>query len=92
MDSKRKKITPDEKKINLRLRNEGRTLQTMIKVVGRTHSSIQRVINNYELSKSVTSKLRSGGLSKLTFCEKRCILKSVRLNPTITASQIVNDI
>ncbi|GFV84509.1 transposable element Tc1 transposase [Trichonephila clavipes] len=36
------------------------------KTVGKTHSSIQRVINNYTSSKSVISKPRSGRPSKLT--------------------------
>ena len=92
MNSKRKVITADGRKIILRLRNEGKTLRAIGKMVGGTHFSIQRVINNCKLSKSVISNLRSGSPSKLTFREKKCILKSVRLNPRITASQIVNDI
>ena len=84
MDSRRKEITPDKKKITLRLKNENKTLRAIGKIVRRTHSSIQRVINNYELSKSVTSKILNGSPSKLTFREKRYILKFVRLNPKIT--------
>ena len=71
MDSKGKEITPEEKKIILRLRKEGKTLRAIGKIVERTHSSIQRMINNYKLSKSVISKILSGPLSKLTFREKR---------------------
>ncbi|GIY70664.1 hypothetical protein CDAR_189791 [Caerostris darwini] len=53
--------------------NEGKTLREIGKIVGRTHSSIQRVINNYTSSKSVISKPRSGRPSKLTAREKRCL-------------------
>ncbi|GFW25103.1 hypothetical protein TNCV_3156061 [Trichonephila clavipes] len=41
------------------------------KIVGRTHSSTQRVINNYTSSKSVISKPHLGRPSKLTLREKR---------------------
>ena len=92
MDSKLKEITPDKKKNILRLRNEGQILQVISKIVGRTHSFNQTVINNYNLTKSTISKLTSGHPSKLTFCERRHILKSVCLNPMITGFQIINDI
>ncbi|GFU24113.1 transposable element Tc1 transposase [Trichonephila clavipes] len=71
MDLKGKKITPEERKIIIKLRNEGKTLREIGKIVGRTHSSIQRVINNYTSSKSVISKPRFGCPSKLTLREKR---------------------
>ncbi|GFX22718.1 transposable element Tc1 transposase [Trichonephila clavipes] len=66
-----KEITPEERKIIIKLRNEGKTLRETGKIVGRTHSSIQRVINNYTSSKSVISKPRFGRPSKLTLREKR---------------------
>lgn len=92
MDLKGKEITPEERKIIIKLRNEGKTLREIGKIVGRTHSSIQRVINNYTSSKSVISKPRSGRPSKLTLREKRYVFKSIRLNPRLSASQIANDI
>ncbi|GIX75761.1 hypothetical protein CDAR_131 [Caerostris darwini] len=58
-------ITPEERKIIIKLRNEGKTLREIGKIVGRTHSSIQRVINNYTSSKFIISKARSGRPSKL---------------------------
>ena len=50
------------------------------------------MINNYKLLKSANTNLRSGRPSKLAFCEKRYILKSVRLNIRIIALQTVNNI
>ncbi|GIY82534.1 uncharacterized protein CDAR_549011 [Caerostris darwini] len=81
MDLRRKEITPEERKIIIKVRNEGKTLWEIGKIVGRSHSSIQRVINNYTSSKSIISKPRSGRPSKLTAREKRYVFKSVRLNP-----------
>ncbi|GFV21760.1 uncharacterized protein TNCV_3484571 [Trichonephila clavipes] len=67
---RRKEITPEERKIIIKLRNEGKTLREIGKIVGRTHFSIQRVINNYTSSKSVISKPRFGRPSKLSFRKK----------------------
>ncbi|GFX50160.1 transposable element Tc1 transposase [Trichonephila clavipes] len=92
MDLKGKEITPEEKKIIIKLRNECKNLREIGKIVSRTHSSIQRVINNYTSSKSVISKPRSGRPSKLTLREKRYVFKSIRLNPRLSASQVANDI
>ncbi|GFV59535.1 transposable element Tcb1 transposase [Trichonephila clavipes] len=78
MDLKGKKITPEERKIIIKLRNEGKTLREIGKIVGRTHSSIQRVINNYTSSKSVISKPRLGRPSKPTLHEKRHVFKSMQ--------------
>ncbi|GFS71123.1 transposable element Tc1 transposase [Trichonephila clavipes] len=90
MDLKVKQITPEERKIIIKLRNEGKTLREIGKIVGRTHSSIQRVINNYTSSKSVISKPRFERPSKLTLREKKYVFKSIRLNPRLRASQIAN--
>ncbi|GIX86351.1 hypothetical protein CEXT_377201 [Caerostris extrusa] len=92
MDLKGKEITPEERKIIIKLRNEGKTLREIGKIVRRTHSSIQRVINNYTSSKSIISQPRSGRPSKVTAREKRYVFKSVRLNPSISAFQIANDV
>ncbi|GIY77350.1 uncharacterized protein CEXT_724861 [Caerostris extrusa] len=77
MDLKGKDIAPEERKIIRKLRNDGKTLREIDKIVGRTHSSIQRVINNYT-SKSIISKPRSGRPSKLTAREKRYVFKSLK--------------
>ncbi|GFV50091.1 uncharacterized protein TNCV_2354761 [Trichonephila clavipes] len=77
MHFKGKEITPEERKIIIKLRNEGKTLREIGKIVGRTHFSIQRVINNYTWSKCVISKPRFGRPSKLTLREKRYVFKSI---------------
>ncbi|GIX69427.1 hypothetical protein CEXT_313081 [Caerostris extrusa] len=73
MDLKGKEIIPEERKIIIKLRNEGKTLREIGKIVGRTHS---RVIYNYTSSKSIISKARSGRPSRLTAREKRYVFKS----------------
>ncbi|GFX28862.1 uncharacterized protein TNCV_4251011 [Trichonephila clavipes] len=92
MDLKGQEINLEERKIIIKLRNEGKTLREIGKIVDRTHSSIQRMANNYTSSKSVISKPRFGRPSKLSLREKRYVFKSMRLNPRLSASQIANDI
>ncbi|GIY83927.1 hypothetical protein CEXT_273171, partial [Caerostris extrusa] len=55
---------------------KAKTLREIRKIVGRTPSSIQRVINNYTSSKSIISKPRSGRPSKLTARGKRYVFES----------------
>ncbi|GIY53507.1 uncharacterized protein CDAR_235081 [Caerostris darwini] len=91
MDLKGKEITPEERKIIIKLRNERKTLREIGKIVGRTHSSILRVINNYTSSKSIISKPRSGRPSKLTPV-KRDMSSSPYVRLQYVASQIANDV
>ncbi|GBN49680.1 hypothetical protein AVEN_148040-1 [Araneus ventricosus] len=85
-------ITPEEKKIVLKVTNEGKTSPEIGTIVGRSHSAIQRLISNYNSLKSVISKPRNGRPSKLTNCEKSYIIKSMCLNPRTITSQIANEI
>ncbi|GBL82664.1 hypothetical protein AVEN_263734-1 [Araneus ventricosus] len=85
-------ITPEEREIAIKVANVGETFRKIGKIVVRTHSSMQRVISNYNSSKSVSSKPRNGRPSKLSNHEKRYIFKSVHLNPRISASEIANGI
>lgn len=88
MSPKTKEICADERGIILKLRNEGKSLREIAKTMGRSHSSIQYVIKNFQSTGSILSKARTGRPSKLTEREKRTILASVKENPRITASKI----
>lgn len=92
MGKKTKEIDPGERKIILKLRGEGKTFREIGEIVGRTHSSIQRVVANFNSTGSILSKHRSGRPSKLTHREKRDILKTVKLNPRITAAKIQENV
>ncbi|XP_043064585.1 uncharacterized protein LOC122320512 [Drosophila ficusphila] len=92
MGKKTKEIDPDLRKLIVKLRDEGKTLREIGKIVGRAHSSIQRVLENFDLNGSIRSKPRSGRPPKLTDREKRDVLKSVKLNPRLTAFKITQDI
>jgi len=80
------------RKVIVKLRDEGKTLREIGGIVCRTHSSVQRVLENFNVSGSCESKRRSGRPPKLTEREKRSVLKTVKINPRTTASQIAKDI
>lgn len=92
MSPKSKEIGADERKIILKLRDEGKSYREIARTIGRSHSSVQYVVQNFKSTNSILSKPRSGRPSKLTEREKRTILGSVKQNPRITAIQIKSNI
>lgn len=92
MGKKSKEIDPDLRNIIIKLRNEGNTLRAIGNIVNRSHSTVQRVLKNFNSTGSVKSKPRTGRPPKLTEREKRDVLKTVQINPGIAASRIVQDV
>ena len=88
----RKLINVAERKIIIHLRKQGKTLGEIDQVVERTHSSIQRVINNFKKTGIFVSKPRSGRPPKLTEREKRDIMQSVKENPGFTVSKMAENL
>ncbi|GIY87336.1 hypothetical protein CEXT_80191 [Caerostris extrusa] len=88
---KRKGDYSEERKIIRKLRNEGKTLREIGKIVGRTHSSIRRVINNYTSSKSIISKPRSGCPSKLLPVKSDMSSSPAKRGQKQMSSETIND-
>ena len=61
-------------------------------IVHRSHSSIQYVVNTYKNTGFLVSKPRSGRPPKLTPHETRSLLRSVKVNPRLSASVLVKNI
>lgn len=92
MTPKIKEVSAGERKIILKLRKEGKSFREIGKMIGRTHSSVQYVVEAFKKTKSIVPKPRSGRPSILTVREKRTILQSVKANPRLTASKICENI
>lgn len=92
MAPKTKEISADERNIILKLRKEGKTYREIGQIVGRSHSSVQYVVESFNSTGSILSKSRSGRPRKLTEREERTILQAVKRNPRITASKISENI
>lgn len=92
MAAKGKEICLREREIIIKLWKKGKSYREIGKTINRAHSSVQRVINNFQSSGILLSKPRSGRPSKLSIRESRSLIGFVKKNPKITASQIVNNI
>lgn len=92
MDTKGKEIELGERKIIVKLWKEGKSFRKIGETVGRSHSSIQRVINNYKDTEDYLSRPRSGRPPLLTNREKRKIVQQVRKEPRLTAKKIVENV
>lgn len=88
MGNNRKEISVDERKIIIKFWKEGKSFRNIAKDVGRQYSSVQRVINNFKSTGIYTSKPRCGRPPKLSSRERRDLIKQVKVNPRLTASQL----
>ena len=57
---------------------EGKTLRSIGEIVGRSHSTIQRIVNLYKDAGDILPKSRSGRPKKLTKRIYRAIIKQVQ--------------
>ncbi|KAL7725297.1 hypothetical protein ACLKA6_000714 [Drosophila palustris] len=87
METKGKEICVEVRKLILKFRLEGKSWREIGRLVDRSHSSCQRVYENYISTGSILSKPRSGRPSVLTEWEKKRVVQLVPPNPRITAHQ-----
>lgn len=92
MESKGKEIGVGERKIIIKLWKEGKSFRKIGQTVGRTYSSVQRVINNFKATGILTSKPRNGRPEKLSFREERKIICMAKTNPRTTSTKIVENV
>lgn len=92
MHKKGSEIAVDTRAIIIKLRGEGKTLREIGNIVKRTHSTIQRIVNNFEDTKSLHSKPRSGRPQLLSDRDKRYVVVKVRQNPKLSAPKISSDL
>ncbi|XP_053966179.1 uncharacterized protein LOC128868294 isoform X1 [Anastrepha ludens] len=71
METKGKEIGVSERNNIIKLWKDGNSFRNIGKTIGRTYSSVQRVVNNYKQTGILTSKPRSGRPTTLSVQEKR---------------------
>lgn len=76
MCPKAKEIWAEQRKIIRSLGDECKSYGEIIRIIGKTHSSVLQVVQNFIFTNFLWSKLRSGGLSKPTEREKQTIRAS----------------
>ena len=67
---------------------KGESLREIGQIVKRTHSSAQRVVDNFKETGVLVSKPSPDRPHKLTDREKRVIVQSIKENPLLTSSKI----
>lgn len=92
MESKGREISVSERKIIIKLWKDGKSFRKIGHIIGRTYSSVQRVINNFKKTGILTSKPRSGRPKILSAREERTVVNMVKVNPRITSSKIVENV
>lgn len=89
---KGKEIPLHIKRLIIKLRDEGKSLRQIGKIVDKPHSSIQRVIQNFLDTGSLSARPRCGRPKKLSVREERKIIRKIKVNPKLSASNIAADL
>lgn len=81
-------LSMDMRKLIIKLRNEGKTMREIGTIIGKSHTTIQRVINNFRERGHVRTKPRSGRPKALSVREERVVIQQVKKDPTLSAPKI----
>lgn len=92
METEGKEISISERKIIIKLWNDGNSYRKIGQTIDRTYSSVQRVVTNFKKIGILTSKPRSGRPKKLSVREERKIINMTKINPRITSTIIVENV
>lgn len=88
MGRKGKETTPEERKLILAMRNEGKTFAEISRLFGRNESTIRSVYQRYKDAEDLTNKKRTGRPKVFNERDCRKIVSYVSKNPRATSSEI----
>ena len=86
-----KEINTAERKIIEHLWKKRKSLSEIGQIVESTHSSVQRVVDNFKNTGALVTKPRLGRPPKLTDLEKIVIVYTVKENSRLTSSKIAEN-
>lgn len=72
----------------IKLRQEKKSLREIAQIIGRTHSTVQKIIKKYNTTGNIENTPRTGRPKKLTYRDERSVLRMVREQPRTSAPQI----
>ena len=82
--SARREITNDIKKVILSMKNDGKSLSEISKIINRPRSSIQTVLRNFNNTGTIENKPRSA-LAIINWTRPKKNFKKVKKEPKISA-------
>lgn len=88
MGRKTRETTISERKIILKLSEEGNSYSTIARIVNRSRFTVRNIIKRFSDEKNVENLPRSGRPQKLTDRDKRKVTKIVKKYPKVTSTEI----
>lgn len=89
---KGKEISMEIRKLIIKLYLEKKSLREIGRIVGKTHSSVQNIINFHNSNGNVQKKPRSGRPKKISEREERYILNAIKADPKKSAPKIRDEL
>ncbi|GFX85835.1 HTH_Tnp_Tc3_2 domain-containing protein [Trichonephila clavipes] len=84
----RRETSIDIRKFILRLFKKGKSYCEIAKIVGRSHSCVQKIIGRFKRDELIENKSGRGRKSILSVVAKRKVLKDIKIDPKISAVKL----
>lgn len=92
MNSKRSETDVSTRKLILKLICEGKSLRQTGQIVDRSHSTIQKIINNYKNTGTLQNKPRCGRRRKLTVANEKFIIGKMKREPKSSVPKLATEV
>ena len=87
-----KELSQDLRDLIIKLHKEKNSQREIAKIVGKSRSTIQKIITKFQITGNTKNKIRTGRPSIFTEKESRMIVRKVKNNPKISAPILKTDI
>ncbi|GFX17945.1 transposable element Tc1 transposase [Trichonephila clavipes] len=87
----RRETSIDVRKSILRLFKKGKSYREIAKIVGRSHSCVQKIIGRFKSDGLIENKSRRGRKSILSDVAKRKVLKDITIDPKLSAVKLATE-
>ncbi|GFX97390.1 HTH_Tnp_Tc3_2 domain-containing protein [Trichonephila clavipes] len=84
----RRETSIDVRKFILRLFKKGKSYREIAKIVGRSHSCVQKIIGRFKSDGLIENKSGRGRKSILSDVAKRKVLKDIKIDPKLSAVKL----
>ncbi|CAK9832656.1 Transposable element Tc1 transposase [Anthophora retusa] len=92
MASKRQETNISTRKLIVNLYCEGKSFREVGRIVGKTHSTIQKIVNNYRYEGTFRNKLGRGRKKILSGIDNQFICREIKINPGINIKNLTTEI
>ncbi|GFW01715.1 HTH_Tnp_Tc3_2 domain-containing protein [Trichonephila clavipes] len=89
--SPRRETSIDVRKLILRLFEKGKSYREIAKIVGRSHSCVQKIIRRFKSDELIENKSGKGRKSFLSVEAKRKVLKVMKIDPKLSAVKLASE-